>query len=160
MSNARQAIALLRSVGRARVLKGRTGSAPLWAEQLAYMHRRATKRASKALVKKAALGVADDLELRAAFEAVVRLGDASKVWAWLEATFDPKVPLPKEEALARRVAGRIAKAIKDEQHARAMLRAHEAALKREQRAVRKWRAKVRYYDRKREKPLIDTGNLA
>lgn len=38
-----------------------------------------------------------------------------------------------------------------EDHARTMLAEHEAKLAREKRLVAKWRAKVRYYDRTREK---------
>lgn len=46
---------------------------------------------------------------------------------------------------------RVQKSERREAHARAMLAKHEDALRREQRLVKRWTQKVRYYDRKKEK---------
>jgi hypothetical protein len=145
MSTRKECLDLLRSVGRASAMKGTM--VWLWISTLTDMLKRSRKRSTKTMIKTAARTLADDDELRAAFESVVRLGEGRSVAMWITQRFGP-APLTEEQRLAARLAGVQAKAKREEAHARAKLAEHETALKRERQAVKRWRAKVRYYDRK------------
>lgn len=69
-----EARAFLRSIGRARLLvttdiRGRN----FWVATLVVLMHRTKKRAARAAIRELALELADDLELRAAFESIARL---------------------------------------------------------------------------------------
>lgn len=150
MHEAREARTFLRSIGRARLLVTQRpiGGANFWVGTLVRLMRRTKKRAAKATIKKLAREVADDLALRAAFEAVARLDDGGKgLTAWVMGRV-ARPPMSKADALAARIEGRRKKSTKDEKHARQMLREWMTALARAKTGVKKWRAKVAYYDRK------------
>lgn len=94
-----------------------------------------------------------NVEAAAAFDTACRLQDAKKATVWLMRTFEAQLPKPSVEELeeaARQAkeARTLANVQRREAHARAMLLKHEQQLRREIKLVRKWRSKVRYYDRK------------
>jgi len=144
-----EARTFMRSIGRARLLitdkpEGRN----FWIGTLIKLMRRSRVRASRAIIKRLALQVADDLVLRAAFETVARLDDGGAgLTKWIVAREAPP-PMTKAEALTARIEGRRKKSTKDEKHARKMLTDWTRVQARAKTAVKKWKAKVAYYDRK------------
>ncbi len=139
----------LLSIGRAKLMGG-TGVIwhEEWLQSVVCLSRRAFKSRTKATMRRLGRTLVDDRELRATFDALVRMGDRERVIAWIIGREAP-APLTKEEAEAARIAGIKKKAVRAEALARAQLRAHTRALAREKKAVKRWDAKVRYYDRKK-----------
>lgn len=104
---------------------------------------------AKARIVRITRMVFDDAELRAGLDTIARLdGRVIAVYDWIAALLDPPPPTPEEREAAR-LAGIKARAVRAEKHARKMLKEHERGLKRAIAAVRRWRVKVRYYDKKR-----------
>jgi len=90
----------------------------------------------------------EDEGVRLELDSVARLGGLRGVRAWVRERTRPR-KLTKEEREQARLAGIAKKAQRAEAAARANLARHQRALRREQAAVKKWAARVRYYDRRK-----------
>ncbi len=146
MSTKAECIALLRTNGRAKAMKGSLDW--IWISALTDLTKRARKRATKTMVNRAVRELADDVSLRSSFESAVRLGDGRAVLMWLNGRYWPP-PLTEKQREDRRIAGLAKRAKADEAHARAMLAHYEKAAKRARNGIKRWKRTVSYYDRKR-----------
>lgn len=118
-----------------------------WAFALYRLYLWCSGHETVAAIEKAVRELGRDRTLREAFTTVAALGDRSKSLAWVRARYVAP-PMGKDEQLQARLAGIAKKAQRAETRARALLAKHTKALQREQRLVRKWKAKVAYYDSK------------
>jgi hypothetical protein len=74
--------------------------------------------------------------------------------------FEAPPPETEEQIQDRRASARAARAVAKEEHARAKLAAWQKAVKTAQRHVTKWRAKVRYYEKRQLQAAARKGSPA